>query len=140
MRQRTRLLLASAIVVVAIGYLMYTGFSSGAVAYFRVEELLAQNSDLSPGQEVKVSGMIVKDSVQWDPVKIRLAFSIEGESGGVLPVVYDGIKPDIFEAGIEAVVQGTLTSDGVLEARQVLTRCPSKYEPEGGEGTTPEKT
>jgi cytochrome c-type biogenesis protein CcmE len=47
-----------------------------------------------------------------------------------VPVAYRGILPDMFAAGREVVVEGRY-GDGSLAARQILTSCPSKYEPAG---------
>jgi cytochrome c-type biogenesis protein CcmE len=38
-------------------------------------------------------------------------------------------KPDMFAAGRDVIVEGRLAADGTIEARQVLTSCPSKYVP-----------
>jgi cytochrome c-type biogenesis protein CcmE len=35
----------------------------------------------------------------------------------------------MFAAGRDVIVEGRLTADGTIEARQVLTSCPSKYVP-----------
>jgi cytochrome c-type biogenesis protein CcmE len=42
-------------------------------------------------------------------------------------VRYRGPVPDLFGAGRQVVVEGTM-SDGVLEADVLLTKCASKYE------------
>jgi cytochrome c-type biogenesis protein CcmE len=51
-------------------------------------------------------------------------------------VAYRGILPDMFAAGREVVVEGRY-GDGALAARQILTSCPSKYEPTAGGAETP---
>ncbi len=38
-------------------------------------------------------------------------------------------KPDMFAPGRDVIVEGLLTGDSTLQARQVLTSCPSKYSP-----------
>jgi cytochrome c-type biogenesis protein CcmE len=54
-----------------------------------------------------------------------------------VPVAYRGILPDMFSAGREVVVEGRY-GGGALTARQILTSCPSKYEPAGaGTAETP---
>lgn len=126
--RKSRVFLAALIVVAAIAYLMYSGFSGGAVTYYEIEQLLDQADSLR-GTEVKVSGKIVGESIDWDPARIRLAFVIRGESGRDLQVVYNRSKPDVFGDGLETVVQGVLDQNGVFQADEVLTRCPSKYEP-----------
>jgi cytochrome c-type biogenesis protein CcmE len=48
-----------------------------------------------------------------------------------VPVAYHGILPDMFAEGREVVVEGRY-ADGGLAARQIMTSCPSKYEPAPG--------
>jgi cytochrome c-type biogenesis protein CcmE len=38
-------------------------------------------------------------------------------------------KPDMFAPNRDVIVEGRLASNGTIEARQVLTSCPSKYIP-----------
>ena len=42
---------------------------------------------------------------------------------------FNGILPDMFAEGREVVVEGHYGGD-LLAARQVMTSCSSKYEPE----------
>jgi hypothetical protein len=39
-------------------------------------------------------------------------------------------KPDMFAENRDVIVEGRLQADGRIKAAQVLTQCPSKYEPE----------
>ena len=45
-----------------------------------------------------------------------------------VPVVYQGIRPDMFTVGRDVIIDGEYTG-GVLQASKLLTQCPSKYEP-----------
>jgi cytochrome c-type biogenesis protein CcmE len=70
--------------------------------------------------------------VEYDPRTLRLRFAIadftEANASAVsVPVDFTGIKPDMFADGRDVIVEGKYTS-GVLQANQVLTSCPSKYE------------
>jgi cytochrome c-type biogenesis protein CcmE len=38
-------------------------------------------------------------------------------------------KPDMFAPNRDVIVEGSLVSNGTIEARQELTSCPSKYTP-----------
>ncbi len=63
--------------------------------------------------------------------KISLTFFAEDPGvvgGAVIPVEYDGLKPDMFTAGRDVIVSGDLI-DGRFIASTLLTQCPSKYEP-----------
>ncbi|NWG14640.1 MAG: cytochrome c maturation protein CcmE, partial [Acidobacteria bacterium] len=40
------------------------------------------------------------------------------------------VVPDTFKGGAKAVVEGTVSDDGVLLARHIEAKCASKYEAE----------
>ena len=67
-------------------------------------------------------------SVKWDAQNLNLAFDIvEGDRR--LPVLYHGVMPDTFQQSESVVVEGTLSTNGVFDARTLLVKCPSRYEP-----------
>jgi cytochrome c-type biogenesis protein CcmE len=47
-----------------------------------------------------------------------------------LPVTYKGTVPDTFKPGIDVLIEGRLDKDGIFRATTILTKCPSKYEPQ----------
>ena len=50
-----------------------------------------------------------------------------GNSSAPIPVVYRGLRPDMFTSGRDVIIDGEFR-DGVLTASSLLTQCPSKYE------------
>jgi cytochrome c-type biogenesis protein CcmE len=59
-----------------------------------------------------------------------LSFRVNNPAGGedTVPVVYNGLKPDMFQAGRDVLIDGDLVN-GTIEAAKLQTQCPSKYEP-----------
>jgi cytochrome c-type biogenesis protein CcmE len=53
-----------------------------------------------------------------------------GEGQARLPVQYKGVKPDMFQTGVDVIVEGRLGADGVFAASVLMTSCPSKYQEE----------
>jgi cytochrome c-type biogenesis protein CcmE len=47
-----------------------------------------------------------------------------------LRVNYQGILPDMFAEGRDVIVEGKYEDGQSLIAKTIMTRCPSKYEPE----------
>jgi cytochrome c-type biogenesis protein CcmE len=45
-------------------------------------------------------------------------------------VRYKGVKPDMFQTGVDVIVEGRIGHDGVLAASVLMTSCPSKYQEE----------
>ena len=127
--KRKRLIFAVAIVLLAMGFLIYIGLSQFATYYYTVSEFVARSESLT-GEQVRVTGQIIPDSVIQDTNNFTLNFSItDGKTS--LPVVYQGVVPDTFKAGTDIVVEGRSDQQGVFYARVLITKCPSKYEPSG---------
>ncbi len=132
MTRNRRVLLAAAIIVGGIVYLTVAALPAATMYYHDVSEALDPGAGLD-GRRVRVWGTIVRDQVDWRPDEVRLAFSIT-DGKAVLPVVYRGPKPDLFDReGVEAVAEGFLGADGVFVAERLLLKCPSKYEGAGKE-------
>lgn len=125
-RARRRLLIAMVVVVVA--------FSAGVVwlvraqgAYYRQVGQLA-NAGLD-GKTVKVGGMVVPGSVEEDGA--GRSFTLADLTGGTdtVSVRYGGMLPDTFGPEVDVVVLGLYdAATGLIEATELQTKCPSKYE------------
>lgn len=126
MNKRSRLLLGVAIILVAMGYLMFVGFTRSATYFLTVSEVLDRSSSVR-GKPLKVSGTIVGDSIQWDIKNFSLKFVIT-DGNRRLAVEHKGVRPDNFEGGKQVILDGSLREDGVFVATQVLVQCPTKYE------------
>ena len=130
MLKKKKFLIGGIIIILAISYLAYTGFESSATYYYTVSELAARSSSIN-SDTIRVNGHVVDDSVEQDIKERTLRFTItDVEGDDSLSVVYRGIVPDTFQAGSDVVVEGYLNTEGVLQANSILTKCPSKYEPE----------
>ena len=109
-------------IVSLLSWLVFAGVKDSMVYYITVDELLED----VPDKKVRVSGTVVHGSIQ-NELSDSLRFTIEAGEGR-LNVEYDGIIPDIFTDGVEAVVEGKLSSDNVFVADLLLAKCPTKYE------------
>ena len=125
MRGKLKFILPLFVIVSLISWLIFAGVKDSMVYYITVDELLEDVPDIY-GQKVRVSGTVVHGSIQ-NELSDSLRFTIEAGEGR-LDVEYDGIIPDIFTDGVEAVVEGKLSSDNVFVADLLLAKCPTKYE------------
>ena len=57
-----------------------------------------------------------------------------------VPVHYRGAIPDAFKEGLEVVVDGRMGSSGTFEGRELIVKCPSKYESQGSDPRTGART
>jgi cytochrome c-type biogenesis protein CcmE len=56
--------------------------------------------------------------------------------GKTITVRYAGIVPDTFKDDAEVIVSGSVKGDGTFVAKDLIAKCPSKYEAKSkAEGT-----
>lgn len=128
MAEKKKLIIVGIIVTIAMGYLIYSGFQNSMVYYYTVSEVDGKVASAS-GENMRVSGLVSNGSIHKDPDDRTVRFVLT-EGGKSLPVVYRGIVPDTLKDGNGVVAEGFLNSSGFLEARSIVTKCPSKYIPE----------
>ena len=80
------------------------------------------------GQPIRVGGMVVDGSVERSENSLAVRFEVTDYEATV-PVVYEGILPDLFDEGQGAVASGKLGEDGVLQATEVLAKHDENYMP-----------
>jgi cytochrome c-type biogenesis protein CcmE len=129
-RARNRLIGVTAIIIIAVGAIIYGTQMMGVGGSFaRTASQLAADTKLV-GQRVQVSGPVVGGS--WDkqtnPMKFTISDVNPKPGSATIKVVYNGGVPTTFSDGTVAIVTGTLRKGGVVEAQTLLTKCPSKYE------------
>lgn len=128
MRRKTRLGIAAAIVVVALGFLLANGLHHFTEYYLTIPQLQAQRATLG-ASSVRVSGVVIGKSVVYKPSQGYLAFTMRGGSRD-LKVVYRGPEPDTFGApDVQAIADGHMQADGTFLAQTLLMKCPSHYQP-----------
>ncbi len=128
--KKLKFIIGGIIIVLVIGYLVYTGVQDTMIYYMTPTELLAKGEAVY-GQGVRASGRIKDGSIDWDPKTLELKFILVDDKNSI-PVHYRGVVPDTFKYGVEVIAEGKLINDRLFEAIQLLAKCPSKYEPEEG--------
>lgn len=121
-----KFIIGGAIIVLAVGYLIFSSIGGSAAYYLTVEEVKAKGPS---GRDVRVAGLVLGDTIEWDAQEWILKFKITDESG-TLAVIYQGARPDMLQDGAEAIVEGKYTGNDSFEANNLLLKCPSKYEEE----------
>ena len=67
-----------------------------------------------------------KGSVEWNAKNIQLSFNITEDGNEFIPVLYDGVKPDLFREGQGVVVEGKMKGPR-FEANQLLVKHSEEY-------------
>ena len=134
-KRKWRLLGASAVVLVALFYLVYGGMRE-AVVYFQTPSELTSNPTNARGKALRIGGQVVPGSLSKDGEKLFYVFDL---TDGVekIRVRYRGIPPDLFKEGKGAVVEGRLAPDGSFVATTILAKHSEEYSPPQPGGKTP---
>ena len=124
---RKKYIIGAVLLLVAVGFLLYTGFREGTVYYYTISEL-KEKAELLADKEIRIAGQVADGSIEWEADTFTMRFTLleEGES---LPVIFHGVAPDNLQEGREAVVGGKYDAGGFFLADNILTKCPSKYAP-----------
>jgi cytochrome c-type biogenesis protein CcmE len=78
------------------------------------------------GQRFRLGGLVQTGSVKRDGVKVEFAVT---DTIRTLPVIYDGILPDLFREGQGVVTEGMLDPGGRFVADSVLAKHDENYMP-----------
>jgi cytochrome c-type biogenesis protein CcmE len=111
----------------AVFYIVLDGADDAVFAY-TVEEAIEKNAQLD-GKTFKVSGKVVPGSIVNVPGTLDTTFKI-AHGDGVMTIKYDQALPDTFKDHAQVIAEGELKGDQLF-ARQIIAKCPSKYEEEG---------
>lgn len=128
MLNRRRFTVGAMLIAAAVSYLVYAGIRTTSMYYFDMDEFVGQRA-AHVGEDLRVKGWVRDGSMHWDPSTNDLSFELAKQDGSQpVSVTYRGILPDMFAPGREVVVEGRYTGTA-LTAKQIMTSCPSKYEP-----------
>jgi cytochrome c-type biogenesis protein CcmE len=110
------------IIVVFLGLMMYL-FTQSNIEY--ADDFAKV---MSSDKTVKATGSWVKEkNYQINNEQKTFSFFIADENGNEMKVIYEGTIPNNFESATSVVVTGKY-QNGYFHAKDILTKCPSKYE------------
>jgi len=139
------------VIAVALVALIVATTRSSTQYFLTVSELQSGETDMT-GRNVRMSGVVLGDSIVYDPQTLDLTFEVAQipgdhriikETGGMALVLekaaadptlpritihYNGVKPDLLKHEAQAIVSGSLDANGIFQAKELLLKCPSKYE------------
>lgn len=114
--------IGAVIVLLAMVMAMYS-FQSTLTTYVSVSEAKASK------RPVQVAGIVVEGSDGYDLESNNLLFTLREDGGDEMPVEYAGPKPANFDDVTKVVAVGKYEPKRqVFLARELLVKCPSKYE------------
>jgi len=148
---RVKFVAGGVLIIAAIVYLIWSSATASAQYFLTVDEIKARGADYM-GRELKVSGAVLGESIQYDAQNLRLEFTVAHVPGSQkeidalggmalvlheatldptrsrINVVYIGVQPDLLRNEAQAIMTGKLGEDGVFYATELLLKCPTRYE------------
>jgi len=148
---RIKFIIGGIIIIAAVLYLIVSSSRANAQYFMTVDELV-NKADIVEGRNVRISGAVIGDSINYNPKTLLLTFTIanlpaenkEIEAAGGLAnvlhqavndpnrkrmkIIYIGPVPDLLRNEAQAIITGKLGNDGIFYADELLLKCPTKYE------------
>jgi len=119
---KNKYIFGGVIIIVFLGLMMYL-FTQSNIEY--VDDF---HKVMSTEKIVKATGSWVKEkNYQIDNQNKTFAFIMTDVNGNQMKVIYEGTIPNNFESATSVVVTGKY-QNGYFHAKDILTKCPSKYE------------
>ena len=126
-RHRRLLLLAIGLCGVAAAVaLVLSAFNESLVFYFSPSQVVVGEAPTS--RSFRMGGLVREGSLRRAPGGLTAYFTITDTVHSV-PVMYEGLLPDLFKEGRGCVAEGTLGPDGVFRADVVLAKHDENYMP-----------
>jgi cytochrome c-type biogenesis protein CcmE len=128
--QKNLYLVALALFLSGVGYLMYSGLTENSVYFLNVSEALASPQEKLTA--VRLFGTVAeRDLAQLDgSLGVRFRLEDKDNKAQTIVVQYQGAVPDTFKPGAEVIVEGAMGHSGAFNAKTLMTKCPSKYQKE----------
>jgi cytochrome c-type biogenesis protein CcmE len=124
-RHKRFALIAGGVAVLGLAtWLILSAFQQNLVFFFSPSDVVAQKAPHE--RPFRIGGVVEEGSVRREGVMVRFKVS---DTAHAIPVVYQGILPDLFREGKGVVAQGRLGPDGVFRASEVLAKHDENYMP-----------
>ncbi len=130
--QRLILIIAALIAIIGAGLIAAWTLRNQANYFYLPEQMAATPPDV--GQSVRLGGMVQPGSLATEADGVTVNFMVTGNTDDAIPVRYNGILPDLFVEGSGVVAEGSLGTDGVFVATNLLAKHDENYVPKELEG------
>ena len=125
-RRRTAGLILGLLGVGTATALSLTAFQDNLLFFYSPTELKDQN--LGADERFRIGGLVAEGSITGENGSTTKQFVVTDTLNDV-PVVYNGVLPDLFREGQGVVANGRLNGEGIFEADEVLARHDENYMP-----------
>jgi cytochrome c-type biogenesis protein CcmE len=130
--RKKRRLYMLALAAVGLGtatFLTLTAFEGNIVYFYSPSDVQKQaGTQELEDRRFRLGGLVEQGSVERLPDGHTIRFRVT-DTASAVPVTYTGIVPDLFREGQGVVAEGSLGTDGVFVAREVLAKHDETYMP-----------
>ncbi|MGI9021862.1 MAG: cytochrome c maturation protein CcmE [Acidimicrobiales bacterium] len=122
MNQRGCLWLAGAVVIAALGFLVFQGLGNATVYFRTADEAVAERADLGT-RRFRIEGAVVGGTVSESAGRVTFRIA---NNGVEVPVVHDGDPPGMFKPGIPVVLEGRFQGD-TFSSDRIMVKHSEEY-------------
>ena len=105
-------------------FLVLRALNSNVAFYVDPSDLATKH--IPPDKTIRVGGLVEKGSIMRNGLTTRFTIT---DTATRVPVVFEGITPDLFKDGRGCVVEGQMQSDGTFRASKVMAKHDENYMP-----------
>jgi cytochrome c-type biogenesis protein CcmE len=107
-------------------WLVLGAFRSNLVFFFSPTDVAAKQAP--QGKTFRIGGLVENGSLKQEADGLTIRFAVT-DTANRIPVVYKGIRPDLFKEGRGCVAQGQMGPDGIFYADQIMAKHDENYMP-----------
>ena len=135
-RKIVQVALSVALIGGSLTYLLSTSMSEQIEYFHPADAVIVRAAELR-GQRIRMGGFVEKGSILQKKGTLEYQFDVKPipgmlkhpeALGKTMIVRYTGVVPDTFKDDAEVIVAGQLGEDNVFHAKDLVAKCPSKYE------------
>ena len=124
-RRRLSILLIALAMLGTAAALVLTAFEDNLVFFFSPTDL--KTKTVTADQRIRIGGLVEAESWEKSADGLTSRFTVT-DLENAIPVVYQGVLPDLFREGQGVVAEGRLV-DGTFRASEVLAKHDENYMP-----------
>lgn len=127
MTPRRRRMLAVGVIVAGVAIAVGLGLRAldeNLLYFYTPQQVKA--GEAPDARMFRLGGLVTEGSFAREPGSMQVRFTVTDTLQSV-PVVYEGLLPDLFREGQGIIAHGLLGNDGVFRAEEVLAKHDENY-------------
>lgn len=142
--ERWKFLIGGGLILAAVVYLVISGTLTGARYFITVDELMENPAYV--GETVRITGAVIGETIDYNADTLLITFTVANVENDVPDLgaalheavispdvtrlqvrVENTVRPELLQNEAQAIMTGTLGTDGVFHVSELLLKCPSRF-------------